>query len=575
MNYKIKSEKQVQHLTSQLGQLRREGNPYADVDITVGGAKKKTFKCHSLILILNSNYFETLTQKSEIKGYSFCIPNIDPDIFEGILDFMYSGEMELRSEFIPEVFSASVLLRLDELRQICLRYMLHSLSEDNVMGYWLAADRSSERAVAESCKQFFVQNFRKMLSPKHLTDLSEEMFEQVLLDDNLPIKSEVDVCEMLMKWIDIQTENGKKPVAARLLPFIRWPGVHVEYIKSTLLSNTTLTSNKDCFAYLSRVISYHFSGIPFPGLLTFQRNAIGFERRAVSVGVNTYYSITPDVIQLSLQAPYGSFIDERLPTKVSDQASAAVLGYVLYVSGIGQEVKEIWRWDVISGWARCCDLICGRQRHCSSFVGTTLYLLGGITKSDKEVVGTIERFDTVANICRDATTLSHPIQAAACVSHGTTIYIFGGLNSEIQTVDYVQAFDTVRETCNVLSPSIPCSNFLLRPALWDNCVILMGADTCLIFDILRHTWQERRHFKADVIHFGMAVENQRLYVFGGGTYVTPSEPESKTTWVCTDRVKSISVEDVIQDRPVVWSDHGKLAKPCLVHAFAVMTLPKK
>ena len=256
---------------------------------------------------------------------------------------------------------------------------------------------------------------------------------------------------------------------------------------------------------------------------------------------------------------------------MSDQAVASVCGNVIFVSGIGENSKEIWRWEVVSGWARCTDLKTGRHRHCSAFVGSKLYILGGFNKGSRSLVEAIEMYDTSQNICRDVSMLSYPVQTAGCAIHHTDIYIFGGLDNEHHAVDYVQIYDTVHDTCSVLSQRMPSPAFLLRAALWETCTILLGRDICFMFDFETHTWRERPQFKTSVIHFGMVIENGHLFTFGGGDY--QAGENGKTIWSFTDKVKSIPILDILEDNPAIWNEDITLNQPCLVHAYGVITLP--
>ena len=63
--------------------------------------------------------------------------------------------------------------------------------------------------------------------------------------------------------------------------------------------------------------------------------------------------------------------------------------------------------------------------------------------------------------------------------------------------------------------------------------ILHGRDTCFIYNFATETWQERASFKTGVHWFGLVVDNQTLYIAGGGTAV--QDEDGKTIWTCTQR----------------------------------------
>ena len=109
--------------------------------------------------------------------------------------------------------------------------------------------------------------------------------------------------------------------------------------------------------------------------------------------------------------------------------------------------------------------------------------------------------------------------------------------------------------------------------MWDKSVILINYRTCLIFDFEKQTFQQRNQFATGVLHFGLVLENQRIFIIGGGNGQTDSA--DKTTWTYSDEVKSVAVMDIINNQPTPnWIHHAKLLKPTLVHAYASLSLPR-
>jgi N-acetylneuraminic acid mutarotase len=204
------------------------------------------------------------------------------------------------------------------------------------------------------------------------------------------------------------------------------------------------------------------------------------------------------------------------------EAAACVTNNSAYVSGIGASCKETWRWDSVGGWARCGDMVEGRRRHCATFVNSTsMYALGGFVDSTKTTLSSVEHFDTVKNKWTTVGKLVHAARNAGCASYKTSVYLFGGMGRDTAAnkdvdLDCIQVFDTTTKQCSVLTQRLPRGERLLRAVLWETSVILMNNRTCLIFDLNHHNIQQRDQFKADVAHFGLVLNNQTLFVIGGG-----------------------------------------------------------
>ena len=100
--------------------------------------------------------------------------------------------------------------------------------------------------------------------------------------------------------------------------------------------------------------------------------------------------------------------------------------------------------------------------------------------------------------------------------------------------------------------------------LGDIC-ILLGRDTCFIFNFETETWQERKQFKTDVIHFGLVLENERIFVIGGG--IDETDKDGKKTWKCRDDVRYVPLQNILDDKPIEWKIHATLPQPSLIHAY--------
>src|SRR6218665_1860271 len=86
--------------------------------------------------------------------------------------------------------------------------------------------------------------------------------------------------------------------------------------------------------------------------------------------------------------------------------------------------------------------------------------------------------------------------------------------------------------------------------------------------IEKETWQERNQFKSDVNYFGLVLENERLFVIGGGD--TEKDKDGKDVWKCREDVRYVPLQNILQNKPIEWKIHGRLPKTCLVYCCVNM-----
>jgi len=571
MSLKVKSTTHSKELLTGVAKLLSDKtHKHSDVQLKVGCT---IFHCHKLILAIKSPYFDQKFFPSAAASHEQIVLNdISADGFDKVLQFMYTGETELSDENVEHVLRAADLMKLTELTTFCVDYLAASLSPETCSRYWKIAEQMNLATLALACKRLCVKEFGKIRSSSVVGSLSEKMMRELLEDDDLVVESEEHVCETLLTWLNSQS-NPVQPY--QLLTHIRWSGVPVEYVKTKLITNNVLMTDRQCFEFLSKVISYRLTGVQFNGLNTFHRPSTGVEQCVVVVGQIDGGTPTSDVHRVSLQRKELTRNMQAIPYTMQKEVAACVglSGIQLFVTGIGENMSETWKWESAFGWVRCADLLKGRRRHCAAFVNSTsMYVLGGFDDNLKVSLDRIEQYSTVTNKWTESGKLKHAAWGATCVVYKTSIYVFGGTDQNDKILDCVQVFDTATKLCTVLTQRLPEPRSLLRAVMWDKSVILINNLTCLIFDLEQQTFQQRNQFAADLVYFGLAVENQRIFILGGGT--SKRDSAGKLIWTCSDKVKNVAVMDIINNQPTPkWIHHAKLPASFLVHAFAIMTLP--
>jgi len=575
MSLKIKSIRHSEELLTGVAKLFSDTTrKHSDVQLKVGG---RIFHCHKLILAIKSPYFEQKLFPSSSSSAAaasahkqIVLNDVSADGFDKVLEFMYTGETELSDENVEHILRAADLMKLTELTAFCVDYLTDRMSAETCPCYWKIAEKMNLPTLALACKRLCVKEFGNIRSSSVLGSLSEKMMRELLEDDDLVVESEEHVCETLLTWLNSQS-NPVQPY--QLLTHVRWSGVPVEYVKTKLITNNVLMTDRHCFEFLSKVISYRLIGVQFDGLNTFHRPSTGVEQCVVVVGRSDGTTTTSDVHRVSLQRKEDAKSTQAIPCSQQPVAAACVSGNQLYVTGVGDNSSETWKWDSTFGWMNCLDMVEGRTRHCATFVNSTsMYVLGGFVGNGNKTLDSIEHYNTMTNKWSKSGQLTHAAWCATCVVYKTSIYVFGGGEQDDKDLDCVQVFDPATRLCTVLTQRLPLSTYLLRAVMWDKSVILIDYHTCLIFDLEQQTFQQRNQFAVDVIYFGLAVENQRIFILGGG--MNQKDSAGKVTWTCSDKVKSVAVMDIINNQTTPnWIHHAKLPAPTLLQTFATMTLP--
>jgi len=114
-------------------QSLRESEQLVDVTLSVDGQQ---FCCHRALLASASEYFRCLftTSLAEQNQSLITISGVDASSMKLVLDYIYTGRVELNSDIVQNLLSSANLFQLRGLRDGCADYMEQKIEVDNCIG---------------------------------------------------------------------------------------------------------------------------------------------------------------------------------------------------------------------------------------------------------------------------------------------------------------------------------------------------------------------------------------------------------------------------------------------------------
>ena len=528
---KLISGKHSGILMKRVAQLYRDGNSaYADVTVKVGD---RLFKCHKLLLLLASKGFEQLFS-SRVDGGSvqqdeggdtvcFAVEGMDAIAFEHILEYIYTGEIEVDATDVERILDSSRKLFLTDLEECALEFIPRTLDGSNCVTYWRIAEKEKSREMIRACQAMYASTAKDLLGLDAILEfISVSTMVGLLADEYLPIHSEQEVCEMFVKWLRVHPLDKFED----MLPLIRWADVPLVYIQTKLITNDIFASNIACQSFLNKTVDFHLYGAQFKGLNHAIRSSVG-ERFLVVINRNleNVYSPVYDVYKVSFRPgnPVSKLV-HQIPSGMNNfRITLASHEGVAYATSAGEDSKGIWKYDPRSGWNMCTSLPHVVEQSYPGFpvstpllvtpifVDSTLYMFLGDA--------TIYKYDIRENkAVRANAKLACPMSFFGIVAYKKLIYLFGGMTAEgldHELYDTIQVYDAIKDTCTVLEQKLPSPLYNIRAVGWESCAILVLKETCVVFNFETGTCLERPRFKTDVDEFGLVLENEKLYLIGG------------------------------------------------------------
>lgn len=197
-----------------LAKMWREGL-LTDVRLVV---QDRTFSVHKVTLAASSPYFQGLfmSQMTESRAESLELHDIDTDVLEEILSFMYTGEARLTGfEFAARLLAAADRFLMIDFVQIIMQFIKEQATDENLtellfLGHKFHINDLEAFAFSRCCERFTVLTS----SAEQIGFLPRDLFLKVLRSEFLVIEKEEEVLNAVLVWLDAQSADAAEPFAA-------------------------------------------------------------------------------------------------------------------------------------------------------------------------------------------------------------------------------------------------------------------------------------------------------------------------------------------------------------------------
>ncbi|XP_057339789.1 speckle-type POZ protein-like [Microplitis mediator] len=144
----------------------------SDVVINV---KNVYFEAHKSILIARSPVFFTMfcTDMKESKENSANIPDIDPDIFHCMLEFIYTDQVVDLDNVAEDLIEAAERFQLQALKEMCIESLCRSVSIDNSSRMLVLADRYNAEDMVEFIAKYIGSNAEYVVKTDEYTKMKK------------------------------------------------------------------------------------------------------------------------------------------------------------------------------------------------------------------------------------------------------------------------------------------------------------------------------------------------------------------------------------------------------------------
>ncbi|KAJ5071700.1 hypothetical protein M0811_10109 [Anaeramoeba ignava] len=190
----------LKNLFKNQNQNEKEEESYFDFEI-ICEQDKTSFKTHKSILSSRSHYFKSLF-KSKMKEYQenkLILQDVSSSILSPILNYFYSGKIEINLENVVEILFFSSKYLIDELIEISSNFIKNNLQFETIVDILKLSETMNFNQLIDSSYKFILDNFDEFIKTLFFLELEENHLNLILSNDEI-LTNEFELFQTIIKW---------------------------------------------------------------------------------------------------------------------------------------------------------------------------------------------------------------------------------------------------------------------------------------------------------------------------------------------------------------------------------------
>uniref|UniRef100_G1Q549 BTB domain containing 19 n=1 Tax=Myotis lucifugus TaxID=59463 RepID=G1Q549_MYOLU len=194
---------------------------HSDVRFVVGQERQEVF-AHRCLLACRCNFFQRLLGPEPGPGVPspVVLSTIPAEAFLAVLEFLYTNSVKLHRHSVLEVLTAAVEYGLEELRELCLGFVVKVLDVELVCEALQVAVTFGLGPLQERCIAFIEAHSQEALRTRGFLELSAPALLLLLRSDKLCV-DEADLVLAARSWARVGAAVLERPVAEVAAPVVR------------------------------------------------------------------------------------------------------------------------------------------------------------------------------------------------------------------------------------------------------------------------------------------------------------------------------------------------------------------
>ena len=474
-------------------------------DITLVSKDNIEFKAHRNVLSAASPYFDKLLQSNMKENREGIVrfEEISGSVVEDVLEFIYTGTVDVTQENAEELIAAGNYLIIPGLKTASGRFLEREMSNINCISTFYLAEKYECDELITNSGRFIHENIVTVAKLDEFLLLDAKEIERWISSDEITVKEEADVFKITLDWVN-HRKSERKSAFEELFGHVRLGFLSHDSLED-VVTNELVRENSACVKLVMDAAMKMATFVDEDHLPQSPRK--GQETRVIVARGGKYTFCYIPEEDLWKRLPDG------LKDKNANSNQMIKFRDQLFIFGRNEDTE---RYDpAFNVWSEL-----NLYRDSAKLV----VLKGEIYAVKVESRNTImEKYN--AKRCTWETLISscEGFRENACViAAGSHLYLFGGKipYREVYVVK-AERFDTVKNKWEEIADMHEGRMHAFGVAT-ENKIFVAGGlrdgkklKTCEIYNISTNEWQLVANLNVPRFHGSMVCLNGKLYVLGG------------------------------------------------------------
>ncbi|GCC23925.1 hypothetical protein chiPu_0002323 [Chiloscyllium punctatum] len=190
--------------------------------ILIAGNRK--IPAHRLVLSAVSDYFAAMftSDVCEAKQEEVKMEGIDPGALWDLVQFAYTGCLELKEETIENLLAAACLLQLSQVVEVCCHFLMKLLHPSNCLGIRAFADAQGCTELMKVAHSYTMEHIMEVIKNQEFLLLPADDILKLIVSDDVNVPDEETIFHALMLWVKYDMPSRCRELG-KLLAYIRLP----------------------------------------------------------------------------------------------------------------------------------------------------------------------------------------------------------------------------------------------------------------------------------------------------------------------------------------------------------------